>query len=76
MSFLRLQYTRSDGEIDTYHLKSGRRYNVGRGSICEVRILDMRLSRKHCAVECINGEWMVADLGKSIVSGSWCTPAT
>lgn len=65
MSFLRLQYTRSDGEVDTYHLKSGRRYNVGRGSSCEVRILDMRLSRKHCAFECINDDWLVCDLGST-----------
>ncbi len=65
MSFLRLQYTRSDGEVDTYHLKSGRRYHVGRGSACEVRILDMRLSRKHCAFECIDGDWLVADLGST-----------
>ena len=65
MSFLLLQYTRSDGEVDTYHLKSGRRYHVGRGSTCEVRILDMRLSRKHCAFEYINDSWMVFDLGST-----------
>lgn len=65
MSFLRLQYTRSDGEVDTYHLKAGRRYNVGRGSSCEVRILDMRLSRQHCAVECVDGQWTIADLGST-----------
>lgn len=65
MSFLRLQYTRSDGEVDTYHLKSGRRYNVGRGSACEVRILDMRLSRKHCAFEDKDGTWILSDLGST-----------
>ncbi|NRA37042.1 MAG: FHA domain-containing protein, partial [Planctomycetes bacterium] len=65
MSFLRLQYTRSDGEVDTYHLKSGRRYNVGRGSACEVRILDMRLSRKHCAFEDLDGQWVLSDLGST-----------
>ena len=40
---IRLQHQRSDGDVDTYHLKSGRRYHIGRGSACEVRILDLKL---------------------------------
>jgi hypothetical protein len=59
---MRLQHQRPDGEIDTYHLKPGRRYHIGRGSSCEVRILDLKLSRKHCAVEFTNGTWMAVDL--------------
>ncbi|MBA3707319.1 MAG: FHA domain-containing protein [Planctomycetes bacterium] len=59
---IRLQHQRSDGDVDTYHLKSGRRYHIGRGSGCEVRILDLKLSRKHCAVEYIEGEWKIVDL--------------
>jgi pSer/pThr/pTyr-binding forkhead associated (FHA) protein len=62
---LRLQHLRPDGEVDTYHLKSGRRYTLGRGSSCEVRILDLKLSRAHCAVEYANGEWRVLDLGST-----------
>ncbi len=59
---IRLQHQRPDGDVDTYHLKSGRRYHIGRGSGCEVRILDLKLSRKHCAVEYIEGEWKIVDL--------------
>jgi pSer/pThr/pTyr-binding forkhead associated (FHA) protein len=59
---IRLQHQRSDGDMDVYHLKSGRRYHIGRGSGCEVRILDLKLSRKHCAVEYSEGEWRVIDL--------------
>jgi pSer/pThr/pTyr-binding forkhead associated (FHA) protein len=59
---LRLQHERPDGEIDAYFLKPGRRYHIGRGSSCEVRILDLKLSRKHCALECNDGRWHVVDL--------------
>jgi pSer/pThr/pTyr-binding forkhead associated (FHA) protein len=59
---MRLQHQRPDGETDTYHLKPGRRYYIGRGSTCEVRILDLKLSRKHCAVEFGDGAWRVVDL--------------
>ncbi len=62
---IRLQHQRSDGEKDVYHLKSGRRYNIGRGSACEVRILDLKLSRKHCAVEYSEGEWRLIDLAST-----------
>jgi hypothetical protein len=59
---MRLQHQRPDGEVDTYHLKPGRRYHIGRGSACEVRILDLKLSRKHCAVEFADGGWQIVDL--------------
>jgi len=59
---LRLQHQRPDGEMDTYHLKPGRKFNIGRGSSCEVRILDLKLSRKHCAVEYVGDGWRVEDL--------------
>ncbi len=62
---IRLQHQRSDGEKDIYHLKSGRRYHIGRGSACEVRILDLKLSRKHCAVEYSEGEWRMIDLAST-----------
>lgn len=57
-----LQHQRPDGELDTYYLKPGRRYHVGRGSVCEVRILDLKLSRKHCALEFTDNAWHVVDL--------------
>jgi len=59
---LLLQHQRPDGEVDTYHLKPGRRYHIGRGSACEVRILDLKLSRKHCAIEYGDGAWKIIDL--------------
>jgi hypothetical protein len=59
---LQLQHRRPDGDIDTYHLKPGRRYHLGRGSGCEVRILDLKLSRKHAALEFIDGAWQLIDL--------------
>ncbi len=59
---LLLQHQRPDGEVDTYHLKPGRRYHIGRGSACEVRILDLKLSRKHCAIEYGEGAWNIIDL--------------
>ncbi len=62
---LRLRHQRPDGELDTYHLKSGRRYHIGRGSTCEVRILDLKLSRQHAAIEYKQGEWRVLDLGST-----------
>lgn len=57
-----LQHQRPDGELDSYYLKPGRRYHIGRGSVCEVRILDLKLSRKHCALEFTDGAWHVVDL--------------
>lgn len=62
---IRLQHQRPDGEIDTYHLKAGRRYHVGRGSHCELRILDLKLSRKHCAVFFDRGIWHVEDMSST-----------
>jgi len=59
---LRLQHQRPDGEIDSYYLKPGRRYHIGRGSACEVRILDLKLSRKHCALEFGDTGWQAVDL--------------
>ncbi len=59
---LELQHRRPDGDVDTYHLKPGRRYHLGRGSACEVRILDLKLSRKHAALEFMDGEWQLIDL--------------
>lgn len=57
-----LHHQRPDGEVDTFHLKPGRKFHIGRGSSCEVRILDLSLSRKHCAVEFMEGQWMLIDL--------------
>jgi len=59
---IRLQHPRPDGNVDTYHLAPGRKYHIGRGSGCEVRILDFKLSRKHCAIEYGAGEWKISDL--------------
>jgi hypothetical protein len=60
-----LQHRRPDGDVDTYHLKSGRRYHIGRGSGCEVRILDLRLSRRHATIEELTNGWHVTDLGST-----------
>ncbi len=52
-----LQHQRSDGETDHYHLKPGRCFRIGRGSACEIRILDLNLSRNHGTLEFIDGNW-------------------
>lgn len=65
MSVLHLQHQRSDGEQDTFHLKNVRRYHLGRGSACELRILDMKMSRQHCAFEYHDGQWVIVDLGST-----------
>ncbi len=62
---LELQHRRPDGDVDTYHLKPGRRYHLGRGSGCEVRILDLKLSRKHAAIEFQDGRWVLIDLAST-----------
>jgi len=62
---LLLSHERPDGDVDTYHLKPGRRYHIGRGSGCEVRILDLKLSRKHAVVEFTDGAWRFVDLGST-----------
>jgi len=62
---MNLQHRRPDGEIDIYHLKPGRKYHLGRGSACELRILDLKLSRKHCCIEFIDGLWQIEDLGST-----------
>jgi len=64
-SILILQHQRPDGEVDTYHLKAGRRYHLGRGSQCQVRILDLKLSRQHCAFEHADQGWMLVDLAST-----------
>ena len=63
-SILILQHQRPDGEVDTYHLKAGRRYHLGRGSQCQVRVLDLKLSRQHCAFEHSDG-WQLVDLAST-----------
>ena len=65
MSVLHLQHVRPDGERDTFHLKNNRRYNLGRGSGCELRILDMKMSRQHCAFEYMDDAWQLIDLGST-----------
>ena len=62
---LLLAHERPDGDVDTYHLKPGRRYHIGRGSGCEVRILDLKLSRKHAVVEFADNVWRFVDLGST-----------
>ncbi|HYE03878.1 MAG TPA: FHA domain-containing protein [Planctomycetota bacterium] len=62
---MKLQHTRPDGEVDTYHLKPGRKYHLGRGSMCEVRILDLKLSRKHCVIEHGLRGWQIEDLAST-----------
>lgn len=64
-SILLLNHQRPDGEIDRYHLKAGRRYHLGRGSQCQVRILDLKLSRQHCAFECTDQGWVLVDLAST-----------
>lgn len=64
-SILILQHQRPDGEVDTYHLKAGRRYHLGRGSQCQVRVLDLKLSRQHCAFEYAEAGWLLVDLAST-----------
>ncbi len=64
-SILILTHQRPDGEVDTYHLKAGRRYHLGRGSQCQVRILDLKLSRQHCAFEYSEQGWILVDLAST-----------
>lgn len=64
-SILILQHQRPDGEVDTYHLKAGRRYHLGRGSQCQVRVLDLKLSRQHCAFEHGDAGWLLVDLAST-----------
>ncbi len=64
-SILLLNHQRPDGEIDRYHLKAGRRYHLGRGSQCQVRILDLKLSRQHCAFEHGEQGWVIVDLAST-----------
>ena len=65
MSVLHLQHIRPDSERDIFHLKDKRRYNLGRGSNCEIRILDMKMSRQHCAFEYLDDAWYLIDLGST-----------
>ncbi len=64
-SILILRHLRPDGDVDTYHLRSGRRYIVGRGSGAQVRVLDPKMSRHHAAFEVRDGTWKVGDLGST-----------
>ena len=63
VSLLVVRHLRNDGDIDAYHLKSGRRYVIGRGGTAHLQIIDMRLSRAHAAIECRDGVWGIEDLG-------------
>lgn len=64
-SILVLHHQRPDGETDAYHLKAGRRYHLGRGSQCQVRVLDLKLSRQHCAFEHGSDGWVLIDLAST-----------
>jgi pSer/pThr/pTyr-binding forkhead associated (FHA) protein len=82
-SILILRHLRPDGDVDTYHLRSGRRYVVGRGSGAQVRILDPKMSRHHAAFEVRDGVWKLGDLGSTngvkvdgdLIAGWTATPA-
>ena len=63
--FLFVRHLRPDGDIDTYRLRPGRRYVLGRGSQAHVRVLDPKLSRAHAAFERRAGVWQVSDLGST-----------
>ena len=60
-----LQHQRSDGETDHYHLKPGRCFRIGRGSTCEIRILDLNLSRNHGNLEFLDGSWRFTETGST-----------
>lgn len=60
-----LQHQRSDGETDHYHLKPGRCFRIGRGSACEIRILDLNLSRNHGTLEFIQEAWRFTETGST-----------
>jgi hypothetical protein len=44
-------------------LEAGREYLVGRGSECDLRLDDERISRRHARLAPIESGWQVADLG-------------
>ena len=60
-----LQHQRTDGETDQFHLKPGRCFRIGRGSACEIRILDLNLSRNHGTLEFIQGNWRFTETGST-----------
>lgn len=62
---LLLAHQQPDGETDIYHLTAGRRYCLGRGSQCQIRVLDLKLSRQHCEFVYLDGRWSLVDLGST-----------
>src|SRR5918998_2003601 len=56
-----LRVTLEDGR----EFRFARRFSVGRGEDCDVRIDDPEISRKHVLVECRNGGWWFDDKSRN-----------
>jgi pSer/pThr/pTyr-binding forkhead associated (FHA) protein len=63
-----LEVTHPDGRKEIVQLVKERTV-VGRGSTADIRIIDNRISREHCALELKGDKVYVVDLGGS--NGTW-----
>ncbi len=61
----RMKLTKKDGSGTVFEVKKGQTVVVGRGSKCDVRVLDTMLSRVHCKVSEENGEYILLDEGST-----------
>ena len=51
------------GAPHSFDLDPQQGQTIGRGSDCDLRLLDEHCSRHHCVVECQSGRWTITDSG-------------
>jgi pSer/pThr/pTyr-binding forkhead associated (FHA) protein len=59
MAALELTFVRQPGEHYCYHCKPGHIFSIGRGSDCDIRVLDFHMSRHHADLEAEDEQWYV-----------------
>ena len=58
-------YDRIDGTALTVYVKDGRRYIVGKGEGCDIRVDGVYTSRRHGEIWLDQGTWWVSDAGST-----------
>lgn len=60
---LEVTITSKDGkQLKRYELTGSRPLNVGRGSVCDIQVPLMDVSREHATLEIAGGVWVLKDL--------------
>lgn len=60
-----LEWHHPEGETHRHRVRAGEVCEIGRHPRCAIIAIEPSLSRRHTRVACVDGEWVVEDLGSS-----------